>query len=257
MSTVAVVGGTGQVGVPLVDTLLGSDHQVRVLSRRPRAAGADRSAQWAVVDYRTRAGLVDALDGVDTVVLLSGALQDAPIVRAVGETASATTHLVYLSIVGIERVPMRYYRAKLAGEQAVTGSGRPWTIQRATQFHSLVASVLGVAARSPVFALPAGVVLQPIDVGDVVSRLAALAGRPPVGRAEDMGGPQVLRLDELAAQYLAATGRRRRIRPLRLPGRLLRAVADGGLTCPDHPVTGGRTFTDYLADRFGQRRGER
>ena len=41
-------------------------------------------------------------------------------------------HLVCVSIVGIEQVPSRYYRAKLAQEEIVkTAAGLPWTIKAA------------------------------------------------------------------------------------------------------------------------------
>jgi uncharacterized protein YbjT (DUF2867 family) len=42
-------------------------------------------------------------------------------------------HLVYISIVGIDRVPMSYYRVKLEEERLVESSGLAWTILRATR----------------------------------------------------------------------------------------------------------------------------
>jgi uncharacterized protein YbjT (DUF2867 family) len=38
--------------------------------------------------------------------------------------AAGTPHLVYVSIVGIDRVPYRYYRAKLEAERLIQASGR-------------------------------------------------------------------------------------------------------------------------------------
>ena len=55
-------------------------------------------------------------------------------------------HLVYISVVGADRVPVvsgvdrtmfGYFASKLAAEQVVADSGLPWTTLRATQFHDL------------------------------------------------------------------------------------------------------------------------
>ena len=131
--------------------------------------------------------------------------------KALVEAAAATEpapHLLYVSIVGVDRVPFGYYRAKLAAEEVFAGSGLPHTILRATQFHDLVRTVLAWAARAPVLLVPA-MPDQPVDAGEVADRLVALAAGEPRGRVPDLGGPEVRDFRELAATYLRATGRRR------------------------------------------------
>ena len=49
-------------------------------------------------------------------------------------SANKAAHLVFISIVGADRVHYSYFRSKVAAEAVVTGSGLPWTMQRATQF---------------------------------------------------------------------------------------------------------------------------
>ncbi|MGQ0778354.1 MAG: hypothetical protein ACT4NY_28760 [Pseudonocardiales bacterium] len=44
-------------------------------------------------------------------------------------------HLVHMSIVGPDRVPLDFYRSRLAAERVIENSGLPWTILRTTQFH--------------------------------------------------------------------------------------------------------------------------
>lgn len=77
-----------------------------------------------------------------------------------------------------------------------------------------------------------------------------LATGPPVGRAADLGGPQIRTFGELASAYLRATGRRWPVLPVRLPGRIFRGYRSGGHLAPDH-AEGRRTFEDHLAERFG------
>ena len=59
-------------------------------------------------------------------------------------------HLVYVSIVGVDRIPLAYYRAKVDAERDVALSGLPWTTLRATQFHEFTADLLARLTRLPV-----------------------------------------------------------------------------------------------------------
>jgi uncharacterized protein YbjT (DUF2867 family) len=96
--------------------------------------------------------------------------------------AAGIWHLVDISIVGVDRVPYRYYQAKLQAERLVQASGLPWTILRATQFHQLVLLVARGLARLPVVPVPAATSFQPIDAAEVADRLAGLAAGPrPAG----------------------------------------------------------------------------
>ena len=87
-------------------------------------------------------------------------------------------HHVGVSIVGIDRVGGRYYKAKLDQEAEIVRSGLPWTIVRATQFHTLVARTFAASARIGV--LPAmRVPLQPVDPREVGRVLADTAEAEP------------------------------------------------------------------------------
>lgn len=95
---------------------------------------------------------------------------------------AGATHLVYISIVGVDRVPLGYYRSKYAVEKLVAESGIGWTVLRATQFHDLVVQMLRALAKLPVVVLPAHASDQPVEVAEVADRLAELAqGAPPDG----------------------------------------------------------------------------
>jgi uncharacterized protein YbjT (DUF2867 family) len=146
--------------------------------------------------------------------------------------------VVLVSIVGCDRVPLRYYRAKVAAEQALRDSGAAWTVLRATQFHPFVA---GLLARLPV--VDPRWRLQPVDVGAVADTLVDLAGRSPAGDVA-IAGPQVLATPDLVAA-LRAAGRRAPWLALPLPGRTSAAIRAGALTDP--AVTrAGQTFDQWL-----------
>src|SRR5215470_15997236 len=80
-------------------------------------------------------------------------------------------------------------------------------------------------------------------------------GRPlvdtgtPAGRVPDMAGPQVRAAADLARSYLGATGRRRRVQPVWLPGRAAAALRCGHNLATAH-ASGKITFEQFLAARF-------
>ncbi|MFF2780124.1 SDR family oxidoreductase [Streptomyces sp. NPDC058052] len=226
--TILVTGATGTLGRPLCARLAADGHEVRELSRGSRTYP---------VDLRRGTGLDAALAGADTVVHCAssprGGDEEAARRLIAAARRAGVGHLVYISIVGVDRVPLAYYRAKHAVEGLVEASGLGWTVLRATQFHDLVVQVLAAAAKVPlVMPVPAGVSDQPVDVREVADRLAELAEGDPAGRVPDLGGPEIVPFADLARAYLAATGRRRRILPVRLPGRTYRAFAAGGHLAP-------------------------
>lgn len=240
---VLVTGGTGTVGRIVVDQLTAAGKDVRVLSRG-RRPNQRADVEHVVGDVQTGAGLDAALDGVDTIVHCVYPTEN--LVAAAKRAGSP--HLLYVSIVGIDRVPFAFYRRMLANERTIAGSGVPWTVLRATQFHDLIAFVLRVLAKPPVMALPSGLKFQPVDVRDVGERLAGLALGEPIGRAPDFGGPQARTLDDLARSYLAIAGRRRPMAPIRLPGKVFGGIRGGGLLTPEH-AAGTITFEQYLEEQ--------
>ena len=62
---------------------------------------------------------------------------------------SGVGHVVYPSIVGINRVPYPYFRHKPAAERAVMDSAVPFSILRATKFHEFLDTLLGGLAECP------------------------------------------------------------------------------------------------------------
>jgi len=160
--------------------------------------------------------------------------------------------LVDISIVGVDRVPYRYYQAKLQAERLIQASGLPWTILRATQFHQLVLLVARGLARLPLVPVPAATSFQPTDAAEVADRLTALAIGPPAGRVPDIGGPQIRTAADLVRTYLRMAGRRRPMLSVHLPGPVFAGYRQGGHLAPDHAV-GHRTWEQFLAEDLGHR----
>lgn len=246
MTTILVTGGTGTLGRLVTERLRADGHEVRVLSRHSRP--------YAVDLREGGAGLEAAVAGVDTIVHCA-TTQTGGDDKAAGNLVAAARragvgHLVYISIVGVDRVPYPYYRTKFAVEKLIEESGLGWTVLRTTQFHDLLVMVFKALAKLPVMLLPARVSDQPVEVAEVAARLAELAAGAPAGRVQDMGGPQIRTFESLARAYLKATGRRRAVLNVPLWGKAYGAFRSGGHLAPEHAVGKG-TFEEYLAGPRG------
>src|SRR5919199_655994 len=160
-SPILVTGGTGTLGRLVVRRLRGAGCDVRVLSRRGRAA--KDGIQFLTGDLATGEGIEPAVDGVAAIVHCAGSNKgDADLTRNLVRVASSRTrlpHLVYISVVGADRIPVvshvdramfGYFESKRETERVVADSGLPWTTLRATQFHDLILTVARQMAKLPV-----------------------------------------------------------------------------------------------------------
>lgn len=265
---VLVTGATGNLGSRLVPALVTAGYSVRALSRQPRASG---DLEWVQGDLRTGDGIRGAVDGVDAIVhaatdggFTEGKAQPRKaFIHSPKTDVDGTAHLLdaakaagvgrmtYVSIVGLDRVPMSYYKHKLQAEDLVRSSGLPFTIARITQFHSLIDGLCRFAVRLPIALLPLRSRYQPIDERDAASLLAGLLGRDSAGREfVEFGGPEDRTLGELADAWREARGVRKRIRNLPLPGFPPglggKPIEEGALCTKDH--SGTITWEQWLKE---------
>lgn len=243
VSTVLVTGGSGTFGRQLVPMLRKAGHEVRVLSRRPGVGThvGDLASGEGVRPAAAGAGLVVHAASDTRRLGRADERQTANLLAAAGDAS----HLVYLSIVGVDAIDFAYYRRKLACERLVEAGPVPWTILRATQFHQLLAALFGVLDRLPAAPLPLGFRCQPIGAAEVAARVAALVAAAPAGRAPDLGGPEVRTLGQLARAWWEHRGRPARLINLPLPGTAARGFVEGRNSCPDH-ADGRQTWEQFL-----------
>ncbi len=258
-TSILVTGGTGTLGRFVTPLLREAGASVRVLSRRTR--DSTDGFEYVTGDLSTGVGIQAAVEGIDTVVHCAGGPKhDDDKARSLVNAMAVIggQHLVYISVVGAERVPVvsgidrtmfGYFASKRAAELVVAESGLPWTTLRATQFHDLILMVARQMAKLPVMPTAAGFRFQPIDTGEVATRLVELAVGEPSGLVPDIAGPRVYEMKELLRSYLRAAQLRRPIVPVKLPGGAARAVRAGANLAPDRSV-GRLTWEDFLAERL-------
>ncbi len=209
------------------------------------------------VDLVTAAGLEAALTGVDAVIdvasiqTLKAATAIEFFTAATGNLVSAAadagvSHVVLLSIVGIDRIPYDYYAGKVAQEKVVEASRVPWTILRATQFHEFSAQMFARAKAGPLHIAPRART-QPVAAREVAERLVALAVGTPQGRATNFAGPREEQLADMIRAYARSQGYRGWIPALNVPGPQMAGMRAGhALPGPDADF-GSQTFDQWLA----------
>ncbi|WP_156757168.1 SDR family oxidoreductase [Actinokineospora pegani] len=235
---IAVAGGTGAVGRHVVEVARERGHEVLVLAR---SAG---------VDLVTGEGL--DLAGVDAVVDASSvrtasADTSTRFFEAVTRTLLATPapHLVALSIVGCDVVDMGYYEGKRRQEELVLADPRG-TVLRATQFHEFAGQMLERTRKGP-FILAPRMRSQPVAAREVGEALVDLAEGPPVGRAEDLAGPDEHDMADLIRKVKQASRIRGLLVPVALPGAVGKQIRAGGLLPTGPGARGKQTFDEWLA----------
>lgn len=244
---VAVAGGTGLVGRLLVAELDRRGHRPVVVAR---SAG---------VDVRRGDQVARALDGAEVVVDCLNVPTNRETVatefftattRALveAERATGTERHLLLSIVGVDRVPLPYYRAKLAQEQAAREGAAALTVLRATQFHEFAGQLLDRLRRGPVVPVPR-MLSATVAAVEVAGALADLVDQPPDQETLEIGGPERLAMPDLVSRLARARGLRALIVPVPLPGAAGRGMRSGALV-PDDPWRVGRqTWSEWLAGR--------
>ena len=163
MDTVLVTGGTGHLGRDLL-TRLKSSYRVRVLAR---STGSEPDVEWIRGDLATGEGLADALAGSQTVIhaatlspaarrgyFLPKDLWSSPAAvdrdgtaRLLEQPAAAgVDHIIYVSIVGVDKPRIPYLRRKLEAEDLVRSSPDPG---RSPEWPSSTGCSIACSARWP------------------------------------------------------------------------------------------------------------
>lgn len=263
MKTVLVTGGTGHLGRDVVQLLKDEGRRVRVLARNP---GQDPEVEWIKGDLGTGEGVADAVAGADMVVHaatnspaaqhgmlrvrdFAGSPSDVDIdgTRLLLAEASKghVEHFLHISIIGVQQSRLPYMRVKAAAEDLVRAGSVPWSILPAAAFYWLFARMFDTMASRRAWPLPANIETQPCDSAEFAKHVVACLNDGPSGIRPDFGGPQIASMVEFARLYQAARGLRRRILPLRLPARMVRAA--GRQTCQEDGIRGTTTWSEWLA----------
>ena len=222
-----------------------------------RRGVGDDGVKWVRADLVTNVGLESAVQGVDVVIHAASAPRRDTRRTDVGGTArlmevarrAGVKHVLYVSIVGVDRIPLAYYRHKLAAEDVVRTGSVPWTIVRATQFHDFMDVLCRRATRFPIAIFPTDWLAQPIHIDEFADILWAQVAAGPVGRAPDVAGPEVHSYGEILKTWMEGNHMRKPVFRLPVPGRTAHAFRRGRATAPERAV-GRITWRSWVSSRY-------
>lgn len=256
---VAVTGANGFVGRHLVARLLRGGHDVRALiSERPGAekelpdpSGSQMNVRRA--DVRKPESLRGAFDGIDAVVHTVAVPTErkqrfadvnvAGVAHVVAEARRAGVgRIVHMGALGADPAsPYPYLRSKGEGEALVTGSGIGHVVLQPSLLFGEGDDFFPRLAFSlifPVVPVPGDgkARFQPVHVDDMAQALATAVEGREISGVYEIGGAERVTYDEMLAETMRGTGRRRPTLHVPVPLMKLPAVVMG-LVMADPPVT--------------------
>lgn len=236
MAMVLVTGGTGFIGSHIARKLLKKGHQVVVMTRNPSKV---RSSVPAGVDLRPGdvsdpGSLRQAMAGVD-VVINAVQFPNHPVenprkghtymevdglgtVRQVeAAQAAGVKRFIYLSGAGTRQgQTYPWFQAKLKAERAIRDSGIPYTIFQPSWVYGPEDRSLNKFVTFARFLPFIPVVgngqtrVSPVHVDDLAEVVAeSVDMESAVGKTYQVGGPQVLTMDQIIQTMLKTIGKHR------------------------------------------------
>ena len=207
---IVIIGGTGLIGTKTTERLRKQGHEV--IAAAPNTG----------VNTITGEGLKEALAGAEVVIDLanSPSLEDKAAMEffeisgrnlLAADKVAGVRHHIALSVVGTEHLQdAGYFRAKLAQEKLIKTSGIPYTIVHSTQFMEFLPAIAKSGAVGEAVHLSPAYV-QPIASDDVADAMANVALAAPINGTIEISGPERVRMSELVARYLKASGDPRKV----------------------------------------------
>ena len=243
-------GATGSQGFPVAQGLLAKGHSVHVVVRHPEKAGSLKSMGASVFqgDLNDPQSLAAAHEGVEAVFLMlpfgSGGNPVAFMQNALEAAQAAKVGYIVFNVSGQTPpkptgLPMLDYR--IAVEGMLKSSGIPYVILRPTAY---MENLLGPWTRPGI--IERGVVAYPVSAhrplswvasADVGAAAVEALERPElIGSIFDVGGPEALTGEQIAAAFSTALGRPIRYEAIspeafgKIMGQMMGPEAEAGTT---------------------------
>jgi uncharacterized protein YbjT (DUF2867 family) len=242
---IVVIGGSGLIGSNVVSRLRKKGHDV--LAASPNTG----------VNTITGEGLADALVGAKVVIDVANSpnFEDHAVMEffqtsgrnlLAAEASAGIRHHIALSVVGADRLPQSgYMQAKVAQENLIKTAAIPYTILRSAQFFEFAGGIAQSATNGKSVRLPVAL-MQPVASDDVAALLARIALVAPLNLAVELGGPDLIGMDEFVRRFLEAKGDPRVVVGDPHAKYFGAELDDGSLTPGRNPHLGSIRFDEWL-----------
>lgn len=211
--TIAVTGATGQLGRLIIAGLTQQGQTDVIGLVRDPAKAADLGVATRTADYDRPDTLTPALQGVDTLMLVSGseigkrAAQHGAVIDAA--KAAGVRRIVYTSLLHADRSPLGLAEEHRQTEAMLAASGLAVTILRNGWYtENYTASVPPAVANGAFYgAAGQGKIAAAARADYAAAAVAVLTGQGHEGATYELAGAPAFTLSDLAAEISAQTGR--------------------------------------------------
>lgn len=212
--TIAITGATGQLGRHVITQL--RQHipasGIVALVRSPEKA-ADLGVAARQADYTRPATLEAALQGIDTLLLISGneigqrAAQHANVIAAARQ--SGVKHIVYTSLLRADTSSLNLAPEHAETEKMLKASGITWTILRNGWYtENYTASIPAALALGAFYGSAGeGRIASAARADYAAAAVAVLTSTGHEGKTYELAGDQAYTLADLAAELSAQAGK--------------------------------------------------
>ncbi|CAF1102218.1 unnamed protein product [Adineta steineri] len=267
MAKILVTGGTGVLGRALSNIFLANKTDFLITSRNQKniinendGMNSNSKSKWLYMDLSKNKGINKVFNNnIDTILHLAS----MPMQNIQGQPADVILtknlldsipkqnikHLIYISIVGIDKIPFTYYRGKLECERLIKASGIPYSILRATQFHGFVEDFAVKLLKFPICMVPKSIKVQPVQVEAVAMELNKILGQSPLNSTYEIGGKKIYEMKEIVDSLLNVRQEKKLMIPIPIMGKMLKAYAKGYGTC-NNIALNSNTWEEYLASKY-------
>ncbi len=238
-SNILITGATGLLGQTLLSIIANQKYNVTIASRKNPLL--DLNYQWQKFDLSDNSSKVN-LKGIHTIFHLASSTKKYNYAIDVKGTErllhlakqSDIQHFIYISVVGVDIIPIKYFKIKRAVEEVVQRSNIPYTILRSTQFFEFFELEIIKYLKLPVAVIPNKIVYQPIETLLVAKKLLEIQLNSPLNQIIEIGGSEMLTLGEASQIWLNHQTQKKYIWniPIVLLGKFGKIMKNGGLATP-------------------------
>lgn len=251
---ILITGANGDLGQHLIK-ILENEFPLILCTRRQKNKTAE-GIEWRKFDLENPTSI--SMDGVKTIFHLASSIEKKSFKIDVEGTKNLleqalknnVKHFIFISIVGVGRLPTKYFRIKNQVEHEIQQSGIPYTILRATQFFPFFEQEIIKYLRFPIAFLPSGILYQPIETSIVAKKMVEISLAGPLNSILEIGGPEVVNFGEAARILMESRSVSKPIVnvPLSLLGKLGKELKNGVLTTNESNQDSA-TWTEWLKNK--------
>ncbi|CAF1381512.1 unnamed protein product [Adineta steineri] len=269
MSKILITGGTGVLGRAISEIFRSNQTNFIVGSRNQNTKtynnmnfNSNLDSKWVYLDLLKNEGFNKCLDNdIDTILhiatvnmqKINGQPGDIILTKNLLNFIEKKNikHFVYISVVGIDKIPFSYYKGKLECEHLIKTSSIPYTILRSTNFHDFVDAAVSEFLQRPIRIIPKSLKAQPIQVEAVAMELNKIIQGSPLNTTYDIGGKSVYNMKEILDSLMKAHHENKLVINMPAMGKILKGFAKGYNTCNNIQLS-SNTWEEYLSKKYHQ-----